>query len=120
MRQYAHLEEYSATITAIGPVFIGSGIKINKKEYVFDRRRNAAVIFDIDKLIMFFEKKGLLNKYIDFQLDPKQKSLDSFFYENRLREQDYQNAILAIVKHNDEHIENHALKDINIRNKILY
>ena len=45
------LQHYTITLITEGPLFIGSGKTIGKKEYIFDARRQLVHIPDLVKII---------------------------------------------------------------------
>ena len=52
------LKTYQLELEVCGPVYVGSGMEIQKKEYLF-LNRNTVGIIDIDKLYMLAKKKHL-------------------------------------------------------------
>ena len=53
------LQHYTITLITEGPLFIGSGKTIGKKEYIFDARRQLVHIPDLVKMNRFsFWKDG--------------------------------------------------------------
>lgn len=57
MRQI--LKTYNLELKVQGPVFVGNGEEIQKKEYVFLNGRHALGVVDIQKLYQLAKKKGL-------------------------------------------------------------
>ena len=53
------LKTYNLELKVQGPVFVGSGEEIQKKEYVFLNGRHALGVVDIQKLYQLAKKKGL-------------------------------------------------------------
>lgn len=50
------LESYELDIKAVGPIFVGSGYEIQKKEYAF-LNKNIVGVIDVEKLYQL-QKKG--------------------------------------------------------------
>ena len=65
------LQHYTITITAEGPLFVGSGQSIGKKEYLFHPRRNQVSIPDMGRLYRFLQEKRLTDAYESFMLNER-------------------------------------------------
>lgn len=89
MKTLGHLKSYDIQLTVQSPLFIGSGEKLSKKEYLFLPQENKAIIMDTEKLIVFLSRKNLLEKYQNFLLDNTQKNIYSFFRKNDITSNDY-------------------------------
>ena len=89
MKALGHLKSYDIQLTVQSPLFIGSGEKLSKKEYLFLPQENKAIIMDTKKLIVFLSRKNLLEKYQNFLLDNTQKNIYSFFRKNDITSNDY-------------------------------
>lgn len=80
------LKVYHGTLLAKGPVFVGSGRKLPKKEYVLINGRTGIGVIDPIKAYRFFRTKGLLHKYEEFMMrDDIREDLQQFLYNNRIR-----------------------------------
>ncbi len=55
------LKTYQLELEVCGPVYVGSGMEIQKKRNIFFLNRNTVGIIDIDKLYMLAKKKALGN-----------------------------------------------------------
>lgn len=44
------LKQYHVMLHTIGPVFVGSGKQLNKKEYIIDKRKKEVLVFDMGKM----------------------------------------------------------------------
>ena len=69
MRDY--LKTYQIKLKVIGPLFIGSGNSINKKEYILDRDKNKVYIPNINKMYTWFFKNNFQDKFDDYMLSEK-------------------------------------------------
>ena len=65
------LQHYTITIIAEGPLFVGSGQSIGKKEYLFHPRRNQVSIPDMGRLYRFLQEKRLTDAYESFMLNER-------------------------------------------------
>lgn len=62
------LQRYKVHLKTIGPVFIGSGQEIGKREWILDRRSRTGYIIDELKLFNYLNKKNLLESYEKYML----------------------------------------------------
>ena len=77
------LKNYRISITAIGPVFIGSGKEISKREWILDRKQNIAYIPDEKKMFRYLSEHNLLKSYEDYMINDK-RDLFGWARENGL------------------------------------
>ena len=80
------LKKYNIELKTAGPVFIGSGNIINKKEAIF--RRASVIIIDTEKMFKYLCEKRLLDKYQDYMLDDRM-DLATFLKNNNIDENVY-------------------------------
>lgn len=71
-----YLKQYLISLESIGPLFIGSGHDLMKKEWIYDRRRKLGVILDERKLFTYLRKNQLLKSYEDFMLRENKRLYD--------------------------------------------
>ena len=62
------IKNYTVILTTNSPIFIGNGLKISKKEYIFNKLENKAYIPDMVKMFNFLTENNLLNAYEDYLL----------------------------------------------------
>lgn len=55
---------YRVTLTAIGPIFVGSGEKLKKYEYIFDRQKQLAHIINQSQFTKHLLEKNLLDDFV--------------------------------------------------------
>lgn len=65
-----YLKKYEVTITTKGPIYIGSGNTINKKEYYIDTDEERVYLFNPIKIFKEILKRGLEEKYIKYMHSP--------------------------------------------------
>ena len=87
MNQY--LKTYKITLTAIGPIFIGSGRKISKKEYVI-LKNNDVGILDIEKLYQQLKKKNLDAKFESYLLGNTRPNMSYWLRQQKLTNEEMQ------------------------------
>lgn len=71
-----YLKQCLVSIETIGPLFVGSGHMLMKKEWIYDRKRKIGVIPDEHKLFSYLQKNGLLKAYEDFMLRDNSRLYD--------------------------------------------
>lgn len=84
-----YLEAYQAEMTAQTPVHVGSGLKLNKKEYVFQRSSGKVHVMDIQKMFSGLARKGLQRQFTDYYLEQRSSDLNRWFSDNRVGPSDY-------------------------------
>lgn len=105
------LQHYTITLRTEGPVFIGSGRTIGKKEYIYDKYANKVHIPDMEKMFAYFTKRGLLPEYEEYLLRGK----SDFVYwllDNRITEREYMPWIAYTMDSGDAVIEQKSKKEI--------
>ena len=86
-----NLKKYKMTIQAVSPIFIGSGEKIGKKEYIYMPWNQHVIIPDLQKMYAGLEKKKLASEYEAFMMDSRnnQMPISNWLGQNGFKEQDY-------------------------------
>ena len=87
--KYGHLERLNIVLRALAPVFIGSGERLNKKEYIFDANKGVIYFPDFSRLIPFLKSRSLLPKYEEFLIQPRYKDFRAFLEDNKISKADY-------------------------------
>lgn len=92
----SYLKKYKFVFNTVGPVFIGSGQKLQKKEYIFDKNKGRVKVIDVNKMLGFICKdKNLMRDYEKLMMSSdKNDDLQSFFDDHKISEKDYKNWIL--------------------------
>lgn len=75
------LKKYNIELKTVGPVFIGSGKIINKKEAIFIE--DSVIIIDTQKMFKYLSDNRLLDKYQDYMLDDRM-DLATFLQNNNI------------------------------------
>lgn len=101
MRDY--LKEYEVELETVGPLFIGSGRELNKKEYLLVNGK--IMVMDIAKLFQFMSEKGLLEEFEAFFLDNSKKDLFWFFKRNGVDFDEIADCIRYKIKQSDTSLE---------------
>lgn len=81
-------QTFRMTLTAQGPVSIGSGEEISKKEYVLYPKDHRIVVMDMPELYALAQKKNLGSSFEDFLCPPagyrRNQDLGSWIRKNRI------------------------------------
>lgn len=88
MNGSSYQKTYRVRLKTVGPVFIGSGKDLSKKEYIFLENRTKIGVMDTEAFYMFLKKKGLSAQYEDFLLHEKRMDLYSWLRENNIKLQE--------------------------------
>ena len=78
MRQLEHLQQFQMTLTALSPVFIGSGDRYQEDEYLFDPVRKMVSFVHKERFFRFLLEHDLIDRYEEFALFEKRKDLRKF------------------------------------------
>lgn len=92
MNMNDYLKCYKVKIHALSPIYIGSGEKIRKKEYIFMPWKKQVVIPDIKKMYEDICEKGLEKTFINYMMDNTSKcpSLQQWLEKFQLGEKDFE------------------------------
>ncbi|OUM19580.1 type III-A CRISPR-associated RAMP protein Csm5 [Butyricicoccus porcorum] len=113
MKTLAHLQEYTLTLTALSPVFVGSGDSYQKTEYLFDPSRKLVSFVDKNRFFRFLLENDLTDRYEAFILGPGNKNLSAFLKHTcRLSEEQIGSFTGKSVSAADAIDESHSLKEI--------
>ncbi len=95
------LQTFDLSLNTLGPVFIGDGEKIGKKEYIHDRQRGTASLFDEKKFFRLLTEKNLVDKYEAFMYGGEGELYDFLTCDCGLREPDWAPALRCSLKMGD-------------------
>ena len=92
----SYLKKYKFVFNTVGPVFIGGGQNLQKKEYIFDKNKGRVKIIDINKMFGFICKdKNLMRDYEKLMMSGDENDdLQHFFDVHKISEKEYKNWIL--------------------------
>lgn len=82
MNNNGKITNYKVTLEVRGPVFIGSGQTISKKDSLWVFGEKKVYVLDMMKVFDGLKKVGLLKAYEDYLLDPRQKNFTDFIQSN--------------------------------------
>ncbi|OLR64024.1 type III-A CRISPR-associated RAMP protein Csm5 [Anaerostipes sp. 992a] len=84
-----YLKHYRITLKTHGPLFIGSGEVLGKKEYIYDRANKKAYILDTKKMFSGMLKNRMVYEYEKYLLN-EYRDLGIWLREHGIRKQEYQ------------------------------
>ena len=99
MRQI--LKTYNLELKVQGPVFVGNGEEIQKKEYVFLNGRHALGVVDIEKLYQLARKKGLASDMERFMVRDTRTTLRQWSDSHRIKPDELKACMKYIVDAGD-------------------
>ncbi len=94
-----YLKQYNVSLEVVGPIFIGSGRELGKKEYLLNDKEIKVV--DIAKLYAFISRKGLGAKFEEFMLSNRNSDLRRWLDDNRISITDINNCYKYKIEHTD-------------------
>lgn len=114
-----YFKKYKITVETLAPVFVGSGEKISKKEYIFEILDKRVLIPDFGKLISGLAELKVLEKYENYLLN-ENIDLSSFFRDNNISKDYYGKWISYGLDSGDAVFENRGKKEILLHTKDPY
>lgn len=98
------LETYQLELKVKGPVYIGSGREIQKKEYVFLDKTTVGVV-DIEKLYRLSERKHIVSDLERFMLEDAREDLKHWASRNKISKQELEDCMKYTVNAGDIQME---------------
>ncbi|MCI8827030.1 MAG: type III-A CRISPR-associated RAMP protein Csm5 [Lachnospiraceae bacterium] len=102
------LKVYNIKLITDGPVFIGSGKEIGKKEYVFLKDKNQIGVMEQSKLFILLKEKGLLSEYSKFMMGNSRDDVGVWLKKNHVSENEYKQCQKYLLDCKDAVIESHS------------
>lgn len=113
------LQHYTLTLTVEGPVHIGGGKSIGKKEYIYNSQKNRVHIPNLPKMLEFFSKNKLSSSFENYLLYDR-GDLAGWLGKNRVTPQQYQPWIAYELDAGDTQLERLSKKEILVFQKDPY
>ena len=82
------LKVYNGTLNICGPVFIGDGSEVNKKEYIYNQKDKKVLIPELSKMYGYFKKKNISNSYEQYMLTDNKNTLSQWVKQQGLQERE--------------------------------
>ena len=103
------LKTYQIHLKVNGPVFVGDGNEIQKKEYMFLNRNTIGVI-DGSKFYMLAKKLHLQNDFERFMIDDTREDLKHWCLRNHVSQNDLKNCMKYVENVGDRSEEKGKLQ----------
>lgn len=94
------LKPYRIKLTTVGPLYIGSGIAIGKKEYIFDSNLKKVYVPDMKKMYHWIVQNGYQKSFEKYMLE-ETAGFDKWLERNRIRPSDWKNWIAYTLDSSD-------------------
>lgn len=104
------LRTYKLRLETLAPVFIGSGRKINKKEYIFDEEE--ALIPDMRKMYEGLRTEGLAGQYEDYLLNDDEGDLRDWLGRNKISRKKYLPWIAYTLESGEGYFDNNRSREV--------
>lgn len=102
------LKTYQVVMRTVGPLFIGSGREINKKEYLFLNGKRQVGIPDIQKLYLELSRRRKAEAFEEYLLNKGNLSLTDWFFRQKINTNDLKTLIRYRLDCGDAVIEKGA------------
>ena len=112
MTRIEHLSVCDLILTTRAPVFVGSGNKCAKTDYLFDPRTQTVSMIDPDALFAWLYRRKLADRYESFVLSGDTR-LYAFLRDCRITNQELDELCLYRVNAADALDDNHSLKELH-------
>lgn len=113
------LKRYTLIMKTSSPVFIGSGEKIGKKEYIFQAKENKVYIPNMGKMYQFLKERSLLKSYQSYLLNDN-RDFAYWLQSQGIKKCDYMPWILYRLDSGDAVFEQRGKKEILTFQKDTY
>jgi len=84
-----------------GPVFIGDGTSVTKKEYYYNAAAGTVSFYQMARLQQILVRMRMTDAYVQYLLNPNQRSLGDFFKVNGIKPEQLDEALLYTVPAGD-------------------
>lgn len=112
MIEQAHLQTFELTLTTHGPLFIGNGIKLPRKEYLADMQRQTVSFLDEEKMFDLLIEENCVGLFEQYCMGADGNLQDFFFKWCKFSREDVKSAIRYEISAADALDRSHSLKDI--------
>lgn len=113
------LKRYKIELETIGPVHIGSGETIKKKEWLLDRQNSKATVIDTGRLFVFLKNHRLLDEFEKFFLG-NSGNLQIWLKEHGIFAKDYREFEKYTLDTSGVDLNDRQIRDIALCTKDAY
>lgn len=114
------IETYKITARTLSPVHIGSGEKIGKKEYWYNKKKGQVGILDMQAFYKGLTEKKLLNEFMNYMLFEKKQLLYQWINTEKITQKELEKWSKYILNARDAEIESNKNRDILLFCKNAY
>ena len=105
------LERYKIRLKVTGPVCIGSGNQINKKDYIYNKAKDTVEVIDTDMMFMDVLQMGKEKDFERFLMN-RNETLEYWFKSNNIARTQYSKWIKYSLAAGDAVVEDRSLKEV--------
>lgn len=105
------LERYKIRLKVTGPVCIGSGKQINKKDYIYNKAKDTVEVIDTDMMFMDVLQMGKEKDFERFLMN-RNETLEYWFKSNNIVRTQYSKWIKYSLAAGDAVVEDRSLKEV--------
>lgn len=102
------IKVYDLELAVEGPVYIGSGNEIAKKEYALLEHEHLVAVMDQNKLYKLLNEKKLTNKYLDFMLSNSRDDVGIWLEQNYVEKEEYLKCAKYKIDYGDASLDTHS------------
>lgn len=114
------IETYKITARTLSPVHIGSGEKIGKKEYWYNKKKGQVGILDMQAFYKGLTEKKLLNEFMNYMLFEKKQLLYQWMNTQNITQEELREWTKYVLSTKDAEIESNKNRDILLFCKNAY
>ena len=114
------IETYKITARTLSPVHIGSGEKVGKKEYWYNKKKGQVGILDMQAFYKGLTEKKLLDKFMNYMLFEKKQLLYQWINTEKITQKELEKWSKYILDARDAEIESNKNRDILLFCKNAY
>lgn len=117
-----YLKTYRIKLTTLGPLYIGSGRSVGKKEYIYDRIAKKVYIPDQQKMYGWLIQNGYQAQFMEFMLQEKvpKEGFTAWLRQNRIDARVWKEWIAYTLDSSDAVDNDHAKIEIQACMKDAY
>ena len=114
------IKTYKIIARTLAPVHIGSGEKIGKKEYWYNKKKGQVGILDMQAFYKGLTEKKLLNEFMNYMLFEKKQLLYQWMNTQNITQEELREWTKYVLGTKDAEIENDKNRDILLFCKNAY
>lgn len=116
----SHLKEYSIKIKTLGPLHIGSGDALIKKNYAHMKKEHRIYLPDQRRMFQEIAQRKLTKEYADYLNKNHRLDLSDWFRNMKIKEEDWKQWMLYSLSDRSLGTEDRTKKDISLFMKDAY